>query len=673
MTTSKTTAALTVISVVTAACWQPSTSLSISSAADYGSGELTDAERLRFFKTFHHVPPSTDLHSGGGTGYFDQSLVPLGFRAPTVESFASLLEDVSPIFEVEDLKVVSSDEETALEISVHWDRLKFLTPYDWIGVFACDKSTGPCSPLGKFPVQFRPQKSGKASGRTDFKILMHPGASAYRVAYVSPGVSPYPEILAMSDIFEVPRELLEVPQHVRVSQVVDDSSALRFVWSVSPELEQNPSDWQVELSTEQGNLITAQAPKASFTYSSDDFCEPELRPAASTGYMTPGTQLVAVVKNVFPRDDRVTYVIKNLKTGASSPRRVVRGVQGSNRRTQMVVFGDMGQSMNGIDDSMQHSWDFYGHGELGARNTTRLVHWLLEKYPNLTLVNHIGDISYATGALALWDTFLEQIEKISSQVSYMTCIGNHEMGWAKSAVPSTDSQGECGIPYATYFPFAGQTPSTRLRKGAFNQRALAVRDSPWYSFDHGLAHITMISTEHEFDQQSPQYEWLVQDWASVDRKKTPWVILMGHRPMYVSSNFVGDHDGLAASLRSTLEPLMEEYGVDMAFYGHHHSYQRSCPHLSDNKCLSEGGAQHFVVGAGGYAFSALSDTPDKKFIFAENRTWGAAFVDLINATTARVDYHASHSNAVIDTTYVKRRVQRRDTNVQDEASFLEVM
>jgi hypothetical protein len=45
---------------------------------------------------------------------------------------------------------------------------------------------------------------------------------------------------------------------------------------------------------------------------------------------------------------------------------------------------------------------------------------------NVDSVFHIGDISYATGFLVEWDFFLQQINPVASQVSYMTAIGNHE-------------------------------------------------------------------------------------------------------------------------------------------------------------------------------------------------------------------------------------------------------
>ena len=49
----------------------------------------------------------------------------------------------------------------------------------------------------------------------------------------------------------------------------------------------------------------------------------------------------------------------------------------------------------------------------------------------------------------------------------------------------------------------------------------------------------MISTEHDFTPGSPMYMWLENDLRNVDRKKTPWVIIAGHRAMYCSASIAG--------------------------------------------------------------------------------------------------------------------------------------
>ncbi|KAB1224922.1 putative inactive purple acid phosphatase 27 [Morella rubra] len=144
---------------------------------------------------------------------------------------------------------------------------------------------------------------------------------------------------------------------------------------------------------------------------------------------------------------------------------------------------------------------------------------------------HIGDISYATGFLVEWDFFLHQISPVASRVSYMTAIGNHERDYigSGSRYQLTDSGGECGIPYETYFPMP--TPA---------------KDKPWYSIEQASVHFTVMSTEHDWSVKSEQNEWMKKDMASVDRSKTPWLIFMGLTR------------------------------VDLVLFGHVHNYERTC-------------------------------------------------------------------------------------------------
>ena len=60
-----------------------------------------------------------------------------------------------------------------------------------------------------------------------------------------------------------------------------------------------------------------------------------------------------------------------------------------------------------------------------------------------------------------------------------------------------------------------------------------------HSYDFGMVHMVMFSTEHDFRPGSPQYIWLENDLKNVDRTKTPFVIVSGHRPMYCSEYYPG--------------------------------------------------------------------------------------------------------------------------------------
>ena len=50
-----------------------------------------------------------------------------------------------------------------------------------------------------------------------------------------------------------------------------------------------------------------------------------------------------------------------------------------------------------------------------------------------------------------------------------------------------------------------------------------------YGFDYGPVHFVLMSTEHDFRENTTQYIHLVNDLKAVDRSKTPWLVFAGHR------------------------------------------------------------------------------------------------------------------------------------------------
>ena len=61
-----------------------------------------------------------------------------------------------------------------------------------------------------------------------------------------------------------------------------------------------------------------------------------------------------------------------------------------------------------------------------------------------------------------------------------------------------------------------------------------------YSYDYGMVHMIMMGTEHDYTPGSKQYNWLENDLKQIDRKKTPWVMIGGHRAMYASEAYLGE-------------------------------------------------------------------------------------------------------------------------------------
>ncbi|KAI7995996.1 putative inactive purple acid phosphatase 2 [Camellia lanceoleosa] len=223
-----------------------------------------------------------------------------------------------------------------------------------------------------------------------------------------------------------------------------------------------------------------------------------------------------------------------------------------------------------------------------------------------SFVSHIGDISYARGYSWLWDTFFAQIEPVASKVPYHVCIGNHEYDWPHQpwkpdwsySVYGKDGGGECGVPYSLRFNMPGNSSEVT------GTRAPATRNL-YYSFDFGSVHFVYISTETNFLAGSSQYNFIKHDLESVDRKKTPFVVVQGHRPMYTTSNENRDAP-FRERLQEHLEPLFVKNKVTLALWGHVHRYERFCPinnftcgNMGLNGENSEGFPVHIVIGMAG--------------------------------------------------------------------------
>lgn len=126
-----------------------------------------------------------------------------------------------------------------------------------------------------------------------------------------------------------------------------------------------------------------------------------------------------------------------------------------------------------------------------------------------------------------------------------------------------------------------------VRSGAINNH--------FYSFDVGPVHFISFSTEYYFfveygwTQIGNQFRWLEEDLAEANkpenRAKRPWIVTMGHRPMYCSTDDRDDcrdnesiiRRGLPILHAFGLEDLFYKYGVDIEIYGHEHLYERMFP------------------------------------------------------------------------------------------------
>ncbi|UCH34730.1 MAG: metallophosphoesterase family protein [Armatimonadota bacterium] len=138
----------------------------------------------------------------------------------------------------------------------------------------------------------------------------------------------------------------------------------------------------------------------------------------------------------------------------------------------------------------------------------------------------------------------------------------------------------------------------------------------YYSFDYGNAHFVAVDTNQDVSPDSPQYRWLEKDLRRADER---WKFVFHHHPLYSSDlNDYGDTTKEQSTLGHLnlrhLARLYENYGVDVVFVGHIHSYERTWP-MRGGKVNHNGGVIYLQAGGGG---APLEDfAPERSYFTAK--------------------------------------------------------
>lgn len=339
-------------------------------------------------------------------------------------------------------------------------------------------------------------------------------------------------------------------------------SEMRVMWvsdtSTTPTVQYHPLDNNSTVATATGN---------SSTYTANSMCGPPATTVSSRQFRDPGYMHDAIMENLKP----FTYYKYRFGDGKNwSDWFQFKSAQpqgNPDSEVNMFVFGDLGEwrTMLNLPPENRSYTTMYNIHE-----------GLTYSQVDYDLLLHVGDISYAEGAGYIWEQFGHMIEPTATRIPYHVAIGNHEYDHTSGGQndPSKakgegfhpswgnygdDSNGECGVPMTKRFhmPEGGN--------GVF-----------WYSHEYANIHFTWISTEHNCTAGSEMYNWLENDLASVNRARTPWLILLGHRPMYASGMDASDWS-VSIGQRQAYEDLLHKYGVDLFLTGHYHSYERVCP------------------------------------------------------------------------------------------------
>jgi len=151
----------------------------------------------------------------------------------------------------------------------------------------------------------------------------------------------------------------------------------------------------------------------------------------------------------------------------------------------------------------------------------------------------------------------------------------------------------------------------------YNQYHALPQPEGYYSFTYGNAEFFMLNSNKpkEFSPGGLQYEWLENKLKASTAK---WKFVAHHHAPYSSDeddygdSWKGKSNQGDLAVRQIV-PLYEKYKVDMVFFGHLHTYQRTLP-IRDNLVDKQNGVIYVQGGGGG---GNLED-------FAPSRAWFSA-------------------------------------------------
>ncbi|XP_068654168.1 probable inactive purple acid phosphatase 1 isoform X1 [Aristolochia californica] len=516
---------------------------------------------------------------------------------------------------------------------------------DWIGVFSPGNfNASTCEPENKrgrspylctAPIKYQfanfSSPDYRSTGRGVLKLQLINQRSDFAFALFSGGLS-NPELVAVSNriTFANPK----APLYPRLAQG-KSWNEMTVTWTSGYSM--NEAEPLVEWGREGEDQV--RSPAGTLTFSRNSMCG---APARTVGWRDPGFIHTSFLKDLWPN---VVYIYKlghKLSNGSydwsqtysfkASP------FPGQDSLQRIIIFGDMGKAER--DGSNE-----YNNYQPGSLNTTDQ---LIRDVNNYDIVFHIGDMPYANGYISQWDQFTAQVEPIASVVPYMTASGNHERDWPGSGsfYGNTDSGGECGVVAETMYYVPAEN-----------------RAKYWYSTDYGMFRFCVADTEHDWREGTEQYKFIEKCFASVDRRKQPWLIFLAHRVLGYSSNSWYAQEGSFEEPmgRESLQGLWQKYKVDLAFYGHVHNYERTCP-IYQNICTNKekynyvgplNGTIHIVAGGGGAGLADFTTLQTRWSIYKDH-DFGFVKLTAFDHSRLMLEYKKSSDGKVYDSFTITR-------------------
>eukprot|EP01100_Stratorugosa_tubuloviscum_P007167 TRINITY_DN2_c0_g2_i1.p1 TRINITY_DN2_c0_g2~~TRINITY_DN2_c0_g2_i1.p1 ORF type:complete len:437 (-),score=195.07 TRINITY_DN2_c0_g2_i1:95-1405(-) len=307
------------------------------------------------------------------------------------------------------------------------------------------------------------------------------------------------------------------------------------------------------------------------------------------------------------------------------------------------------------------------YGDMGTTNSEDTIRTLKDEVNQADWHYHVGDISYADDHAQftyedIWNQYQTLIEPFTSVRPYMTCPGNHE-----ATCHSIGTFG-CKDEFRNFSAYQNRfrMPSSESGSPSGNM---------WFSFNYSTVHFVSISSETDFPNSpegprtifnagpfGDQITWLKEDLkkANQNRNNQPWIIVVGHRPMY-SSGSTDFPPNVREDLRTAIEDILHENKVDLYICGHVHSYERLYP-IYNNVVVQKNydspqAVVPIVIGnAGnieGHTVEFVSPDPDY-LAFRNSEDYGFALMTVYNETTIRWAALRATDGSIFDEIYIRK-------------------
>ncbi|MCO5239033.1 MAG: metallophosphoesterase [Chitinophagaceae bacterium] len=187
-------------------------------------------------------------------------------------------------------------------------------------------------------------------------------------------------------------------------------------------------------------------------------------------------------------------------------------------------------------------------------------------------------------------------------------------------------------------------PGNHEHDAAWYYQYLYVPQPYYYSFRYGNAEVFMLDTNQYQEEGTDLYGWLEQALA---KSTAYWKFVVHHHPPFSSDEDDFGNTRLEAATSGddevqSLTALYDKYDVDIVFYGHIHTYERTWPILS-NKTVNENGV--IYINTGGAGGRLENPAPIRSWFTNKLRTVHHFGYVRINGST--LEYQAIDENGVL--------------------------